>query len=153
MIMKQTRHYRIAGFTLLIFATTLPQSVWAQEDSEAADAIKDEADQKNAEVEQQHKDASSPLSADSSGSTADDRKGDTASGGDRGGRPVDAVAEKKDQLLVAVTGLQEERTALTDRLEVVLASLELKGGKVEQYRTYANAVSGIDLDATDASAT
>lgn len=63
------------------------------------------------------------------------------------------VEGKKDALLGMVNQLQDERTALADRLEVVLTSLEAKGGEVEEYRNYAVAVSGIDLDATDASAT
>jgi len=63
-----------------------------------------------------------------------------------------AGAEKK-KLLRAVNELQEERTALADRLEVVLRSLEAKGGDVKQYRDYALAVSGIELDTSDVSAT
>jgi len=66
---------------------------------------------------------------------------------------VDSAVEVKDQLLIDVTKLQDERTAIADRLEVVLDSLELKGGEVDEYRQYALAVSGIDLDTTDLSAT
>lgn len=57
----------------------------------------------------------------------------------------------KQQFLDNLMKLQDERTALSDRLEVVLNSLELKGGDVETYRKYMVAVSGIELDTTDAS--
>ncbi|MGD8925743.1 MAG: mechanosensitive ion channel, partial [Thioalkalispiraceae bacterium] len=64
--------------------------------------------------------------------------------------------EKKDvktALLVHVTDLVAERTALIDRLEVVLAELKAKGGDPKEYDTYIKAVSGIKVDVTDASAT
>ncbi|MCA9136691.1 MAG: mechanosensitive ion channel family protein [Planctomycetales bacterium] len=60
--------------------------------------------------------------------------------------------EKKEILLESVNELQDERTALSDRLEVVLTSLEKKGGDVEEYRMYVAAVSGIELDTSDAQA-
>ncbi|WP_233903308.1 mechanosensitive ion channel family protein [Stieleria maiorica] len=59
------------------------------------------------------------------------------------------MAEEKQTLLEDVNVLQEQRTALTDRLEVVLDSLERKGGEAEEYRSYITAVSGIELDTTD----
>lgn len=61
-----------------------------------------------------------------------------------------AAAAVKKELLDDLTKLRDERTALSDRLEVVLASLELKGGEVQEYRDYIVAVSGIGLDITDA---
>lgn len=64
-----------------------------------------------------------------------------------------SAEDAKESLLEDVTALQDERAGLADRLEVVLTSLEAKGGEVEEYRQYMTAVSGIDLDATDASAT
>ncbi len=60
---------------------------------------------------------------------------------------------KKQELLSTVSELQEQRTGLVDRLEVVLNSLAAKGGDVEEMRAYMTEVSGIDLDAGDASAT
>ncbi|PAY20164.1 mechanosensitive ion channel protein MscS [Rhodopirellula sp. SM50] len=59
------------------------------------------------------------------------------------------MAEAKQGLLADVNVLQDERTALSDRLEVVLTSLERKGGEVEEYRSYIAAVSGIELDTSD----
>lgn len=72
-----------------------------------------------------------------------------------GGDPMDvnAAADTKGKLLEDVTVLQDERTALSDRLEIVLLSLEKKGGDVEEYRKYILAVSGIEVDTSDATAT
>jgi len=66
-----------------------------------------------------------------------------------------AEGEKKNQIAQALTELREERTALIDRLEVVLKELENKGGDPKPFRDYAKAVSGVfsNLDATDVSAT
>ncbi|TWU35704.1 Small-conductance mechanosensitive channel [Novipirellula aureliae] len=63
---------------------------------------------------------------------------------------TDSASELKDKMLTSVPVLQDQKTALSDRLEVVLDSLEAKGGEVEEYRTYAKEVSGIDLDTSDA---
>ncbi|MCC9602069.1 mechanosensitive ion channel [Stieleria sp. JC731] len=63
---------------------------------------------------------------------------------------ADAVAATvRDNLLDNVSVLQDERTALGDRLEVILDSLELKGGDAQEYRDYVNAISGIELDTSD----
>lgn len=67
--------------------------------------------------------------------------------------PTHTAEVMKEQFLVNLTKLQDERTALSDRLEIVLTSLALKGGDVETYRKYIAAVSGIELDTSDASAT
>lgn len=66
---------------------------------------------------------------------------------------VDVAANTKDELLDNVNTLQDQRAALVDRLEIVLLSYEKKGGDVEEYRKYILAVSGIDVDTTDATAT
>jgi len=67
---------------------------------------------------------------------------------------LDAEAsEQKNRLLSRVAELQDQRKAIADRLEVVLTSLERKGGDVKAYRDYSAAVSGIEIDASDASAT
>lgn len=71
------------------------------------------------------------------------------------GKTVES-GEKKDvktALLVHVTDLVAERTALIDRLNVVLTELKAKGGDPKEYDTYIMAVSGIKVDVTDASAT
>ncbi len=63
-----------------------------------------------------------------------------------------AKAEVKIKLLENVTDLRNERTALIDRMNVVLNELEKKGGDVEDYGKYVTAVSGIKIDVTDSSA-
>ncbi|MCO8123212.1 mechanosensitive ion channel [Stieleria sp. TO1_6] len=65
---------------------------------------------------------------------------------------AESATEMKDEMLSSVTELQDARTALSDRLNIVLNSLEAKGGDVEEYRTYSTEVSGIELDTSDAAA-
>jgi len=60
-----------------------------------------------------------------------------------------AESEEKNQLVIAVTKLQEERTAIIDRFNVILDDLEKKGGEAEFYRKYIQAVSGIEIDLAD----
>ncbi|NEQ82704.1 MAG: mechanosensitive ion channel [Moorea sp. SIO2I5] len=66
---------------------------------------------------------------------------------------VEAKTEVKKQVLVNMTTLREERTALSDRFEVVLEELETKGGDVELYNKYIDAISGIKVDVTDTEGT
>jgi small conductance mechanosensitive channel len=49
--------------------------------------------------------------------------------------------------------LQAERTLLSDRLRAVLDEWEKKGGDPAEYRAYTTAVSGLDVDVSDASQT
>lgn len=49
--------------------------------------------------------------------------------------------------------LQAERTILTDRLRVVLDEWERKGGDPKEFRLYASAVNGLEMDVTDAGTT
>ena len=62
---------------------------------------------------------------------------------------TDAESELRNQLVVNVTELQGERTAIIDRFTVVLDALEEKGGDATSYRKYTDAVSGIEIDLTD----
>jgi len=55
--------------------------------------------------------------------------------------------------MTALNKLQEERTLLVDRLRAVLDEWEKKGGDPAEYRAYSSAVSGLDVDVSDASAT
>ena len=61
-----------------------------------------------------------------------------------------AQGDEKSKLIDAAAKMREERTALIDRLNVVLEELKLKGGAVADYETYINAVSGIKVQVTDA---
>lgn len=63
-----------------------------------------------------------------------------------------SAAAMKAAFLQNINRLQDERTALSDRLEIILTSLAAKGGDVETYRKYIAAVSGLELDTSDASA-
>lgn len=65
---------------------------------------------------------------------------------------LESATSMKSDLLTSVNELQDQRTALRDRLEIVLDSLEAKGGDVEELRQYAVAVSGIEVDTSDAGA-
>jgi small conductance mechanosensitive channel len=65
---------------------------------------------------------------------------------------ADAASEMKTDLLANINQMQEQRTALNDRLQVVLDSLEEKGGEVEEYRKYADAVARVQLETSDVEA-
>jgi small conductance mechanosensitive channel len=68
-----------------------------------------------------------------------------AAGGEQQPQPV-ADAE-------ALSRLQEERTLLGDRLRVVLDEWQKKGGDPAEYRAYASAVGGLEVDVSDAATT
>ncbi|MBN1513343.1 MAG: mechanosensitive ion channel [Phycisphaerae bacterium] len=65
------------------------------------------------------------------------------------------TAEQREKLQETITRLEEERIALADRLQVVLTSLEEKGGDPAPHRAYVTAVSGpaVAIDVTDTAAT
>lgn len=69
------------------------------------------------------------------------------------GDSVEDKAELKSALVKLRTELTEQRTALIDRLEIVLSEFAAKGGDRTQYDDYIKAVSGISVDVTDAGAT
>ncbi|MGC9328080.1 MAG: mechanosensitive ion channel family protein, partial [Candidatus Hinthialibacter sp.] len=60
--------------------------------------------------------------------------------------------EEKIEKLKSLAELRNERTALIDRLNLVLDKYAEKGGEIGDYLLYINAVSGIELDVSDASA-
>lgn len=66
------------------------------------------------------------------------------------GGATDVATSAKSEMLADMTLLQDARTALSDRLGVVLKSLEEKGGEVKEYRQYMVAVAGVELDTSDA---
>ncbi len=66
---------------------------------------------------------------------------------------IDAEGEPKEKLLASVTKLKEQQTALMDRMKAVLNELESKGGEIGTYDKYLTAVSGIEVDVTDAGGT
>ena len=63
------------------------------------------------------------------------------------------IQHQKDQLLETLTLLREQKTALLERLDVVVKAYELKGGDSDEIKKYAKAVSGIKVEVKDTSAT
>lgn len=61
----------------------------------------------------------------------------------------EAQSEQKNQLVVTVTELQNERTAIIDRFKAVLDELDKKGGDSTSYRKYVDAISGVEIDVND----
>jgi small conductance mechanosensitive channel len=66
---------------------------------------------------------------------------------------MQAEGTTKTQILEEVTKLQEQQTALIDRVDTVVDELRKKGGEVDAYEKYLTAVSGIKVDVTDAGST
>jgi len=64
-----------------------------------------------------------------------------------------AKKEIKTALIKHSTDLLAERTAIIDRVHIVLTELSAKGGKTDEYEAYIKAVSGLAVDVTDAGAT
>ncbi|MGD8262802.1 MAG: mechanosensitive ion channel [Desulfobacterales bacterium] len=64
-----------------------------------------------------------------------------------------AEGDEKTKLLETVNKLKEEQTALTDRLKVVIEELKSKGGETKDYESYITAISGVEVNVSDASAT
>jgi small conductance mechanosensitive channel len=62
-------------------------------------------------------------------------------------------AQVRNQLLEYINHLRTQQTILIDRSNTVIAAWELKGGDVTEARQYLKAVSGIQVDVTDAEAT
>ncbi len=63
----------------------------------------------------------------------------------------DAAGEAGMELVERLPQMQEEKTHLGQRLELVLRELEAKGGDPQSYREYAAALSGIAMEVSDAS--
>ena len=59
---------------------------------------------------------------------------------------VELQSKVKEHLLVNITKLREEQTALIDRFNVVLAALKNKGGEIGEYEKYVAAISGLSVD-------
>ncbi|MBE9201632.1 MULTISPECIES: mechanosensitive ion channel family protein [unclassified Nodularia (in: cyanobacteria)] len=62
---------------------------------------------------------------------------------------ANAEAKFKNEMVVYVTELQSDRTAIVDRFKVVLAELERKGGEPEAYHKYITAISMVAVDLQD----
>lgn len=64
-------------------------------------------------------------------------------------KSTDAESTAKNQLVVTVTELQSQLTAIDDRFNAILEELEKKGGDPKPYRQYTKAVMSIDVDTKD----
>lgn len=62
---------------------------------------------------------------------------------------AEAEADVKQELVVTVTELQNEQTAIADRLKVILDAIDQRGGDTASYRQYIDAVSAIEVDVQD----
>jgi hypothetical protein len=61
-----------------------------------------------------------------------------------------AEGDAKTNLLAEATQLQEQQTALMDRVQAVVEELRKKGGEVDVYEKYIKTVSGVKVDVSDA---
>jgi small conductance mechanosensitive channel len=64
-------------------------------------------------------------------------------------KSTDVQSETKNKLVLTVTELQLQLTAIVGRLNVVLDELEKKGGDAKPYRQYIQGVTSIDIDTKD----
>jgi len=67
-------------------------------------------------------------------------------------KALTAEGDAKTELLESVTKLKEQQTALTDRLKAVIVEFKSKGGDIVDYEAYIKAVSGVEVDVSDAGA-
>jgi small conductance mechanosensitive channel len=65
---------------------------------------------------------------------------------------ADKQAAKKTVLLDTLTELRTQRSALIERLDVVLAEMKAKGGDATPYEKYRDSISEVILNASDTSA-
>jgi small conductance mechanosensitive channel len=65
---------------------------------------------------------------------------------------AETKTEQKSELLNTLTELRTQRAALIERFNIVLAELKAKGGEVESYEKYRDAVDEIIVDVSDTSA-
>jgi small conductance mechanosensitive channel len=127
--------------------------------AEAAAAAVDEATEALTDTSEAITDATSKSSEEAVDTIATEQLDKTV-------EAAETISERqkdvKSEILDVVTRLREERTALADRLNVVLDELNLKLGKTPEgkdnevvvpYRLYGAAVSGIQVDVSDTQAT
>ena len=62
---------------------------------------------------------------------------------------VKLSTQAKEELLVSISKLRQEQKTLIDRFNAVLEALKAKGGDVEEYEQYVEAVSGLGLAMQD----
>jgi small conductance mechanosensitive channel len=67
-------------------------------------------------------------------------------------KALTAEGDAKTEMLESVTKLKEQQTALADHLKAVIMEFKSKGGKIEDYEAYITAISGVEVDVSDAGA-
>lgn len=60
-----------------------------------------------------------------------------------------AEGELKADLVAEAATIRAQRTALIDRVRLVIAALERKGGQVDEFRRYVDLQAGIQIDTSD----
>jgi len=115
---------------------------WAAEKAAVEEARKEAAGESEADAEPEAGDGASQTKSDASR------------------EKIDAEVAKRNQdranLLDYLADLRGQQTHLIDRNKLVVEAFEDKGGaveEVEEYQQYVTAVSGIEVDVTDVSAT
>ena len=145
-------------------AATLKQAEQAVEEikNAAGEMLRKAAEDKDAaqitvaaekEIEQQEKAAAGTRVEDNDADVVDKESAGLET---RVQEAADARAESRKNLLKYLTGLREQQTALADRTNLAIDDYERKGGKaeeVDEFRKYVGAVSAIEIDVSDASAT
>ena len=69
--------------------------------------------------------------------------------GEQAEQLIKQKSQVKEQTLLNLTVLRDEQTALADRLLAVIDALAAKGGNVETYAKYIDAVNQVDVDVSD----
>lgn len=64
---------------------------------------------------------------------------------------VESLSEQRDQLSSQLTDLTLKKTEISQKFEVVLSNLTLKGGDATSYQKYNDALTGVALEVTTAS--
>ncbi|MDA7873564.1 mechanosensitive ion channel [Rhodopirellula sp.] len=64
---------------------------------------------------------------------------------------IESLTELKTQLSNQLTDLTLQKTDISQKFEIVLNSLDLKGGDTASYRKYNNALTGVALEVTSTS--
>ena len=67
-------------------------------------------------------------------------------------KALTAEGDAKTELLESTTKLQEQQTALADRLRTVISEFKSKGGDIVDYEAYITAIAGVKVDISDAGA-
>lgn len=121
----------------------------ASGEAEASEAVAASA----AEAEQRAREKLAEQQADPAASAAATQQPESGDALEVAAQKVEQAAEEQAQvktvLLDHLTELRDERTALIDRMRVVLDEIDRKGGETDEYRDYLVAVSGIRVESDD----